>query len=276
MWGQSWKDRQMDLDVFLVDSDYIETMGLEIVEGRNFLSEGDTGRAYILNESAVREFGMESPVGEIVSGKTVVGVVKDFHFRSLHHEIGPLLLVYQQYTNPIVNVRISTENVSQIVADIKKAFDELAPGEPFEYHFFDESFEALYQREQKFEKLFLSFSVFAIFIACMGLFGLASFMAEQRTREIGIRKVLGASVGSVIILLSKEFATWVVLANVIAWPIAYYAMAKWLSNFAYRVGIEIWIFIVSGLFALLIALLTVSTKALKAAVSNPADSLRYE
>jgi putative ABC transport system permease protein len=219
---------------------------------------------------------MESPVGEIVSGKTVVGVVKDFHFRSLHHEIGPLLLAYQQYANPIVNVRISTENGSQIVADIKKAFDEVASGEPFEYHFFDESFEALYQREQKFEKLFLSFSVFAIFIACMGLFGLASFMAEQRTKEIGIRKVLGASVGNVIILLSKEFATWVVFANVIAWPVAYYAMTKWLSNFAYRSGIEIWIFIVSGLFALLIALLTVSAKALRAATSNPADSLRYE
>jgi putative ABC transport system permease protein len=276
MWGQNWNDKQMDLDVFLVDSDYIETMGLEIVEGRNFLSESDSGRAYILNESAVREFGMESPVGEIVSRKTVVGVVKDFHFRSLHHEIGPLLLVYKRYANPIVNVRISTENVSHTVADIKGTFDELAPGEPFEYHFFDESFEALYQREQKFEQLFLSFSVFAIFIACMGLFGLASFMAEQRTKEIGIRKVLGASVGSVIILLSKEFATWVVLANVIAWPIAYYAMTKWLSSFAYRISVEIWVFLVSGFFAFLIAIVTVSTKSLKAAVANPADSLRYE
>ncbi len=276
MWGQSWKDKQMDLDVFLVDHDYIETMGLEIVEGRNFLSESDAGRAYILNESAVREFGMESPVGETITENTVVGVVKDFHFRSLHHEIGPLLLAYRRVANPIVNVRISTENVSQTIAGIKEAFEELSPGEPFEYHFFDESFEALYQREQKFEQLFLSFSVFAIFIACLGLFGLASFIAEQRTKEIGIRKVLGASVGNVVLLLSKEFAKWVVLANVMAWPIAYYVLARWLSNFAYRVGLEIWVFMASGLIALLIALITVSTKALKVAVANPADSLRYE
>jgi putative ABC transport system permease protein len=276
MWGQNWKDKQMDLDVFLVDSDYIETMGLDIVEGRNFLSESDKGRAYILNESAVKEFEMDSPVGEIVGRNTVVGVVKDFHFRSLHHEIGPLLLAYQSDANPIVNIRISKENISQSVAEIKKTFDELAPGEPFDYYFFDESFDALYQRERQFEQLFLSFSVLAILIACLGLFGLAAFMAEQRTKEIGIRKVLGASTGNVMLLLSKEFVKWVVLANVIAWPIAYYAMTKWLSNFAYRSDMEIWIFVVSGLFALLIAIITVSTKALKAAVANPVDSLRYE
>jgi putative ABC transport system permease protein len=276
MWGQSWKDRQMDLDVFLVDSDYVKTMGLDIVEGRNFLSESDKGRAYILNESAVKEFGMDSPVGEIVGRSTVVGVVKDFHFRSLHHEIGPLLLAYQSDTNPIVNVRISKENINQTVADIKRTFDELAPGEPFDYHFFDESFDALYQREHQFEQLFLAFSILAILIACLGLFGLAAFMAEQRTKEIGIRKVLGASAGNVALLLSKEFVKWVVLANVIAWPVAYYAMAKWLANFAYRTGIEVWVFVVSGLFALLIALVTVSTKALRAAAANPTDSLRYE
>ncbi len=276
MWGRMWRDRQMDIDVFLVDPDYIETMGLEIVDGRNFLREGDKNRACILNESAVREFGMDSPVGESVNRHTVAGVVKDFHFRSLHHEIGPLLLVYQQDANPIVNVRISTDNVSQTIASIRGTVDELAPGAPFEYHFLDESFEALYQREQKFEKLFIFFSAFAVFIACLGLFGLASFMAERRTKEIGIRKVLGASTGNVVLLLSKEFTKWVVLANIVAWPIAYYAMVKWLSNFAYRIGIEIWVFIVSGVIAFLIALVTVSTKSLKAAVANPADSLRYE
>ncbi len=276
MWGQSWNEKQMDTDVFLVDPDYIETMGLEIVEGRNFFRGSDRNRAYILNESAVREFGMDSPVGEIVSRNTVVGVVKDFHFRSLHHEIGPLLLAYQRDVNPIVNVRLSIQNVSRTIAFIKETCDELAPGFPFEYQFFDESFEALYQRELKFERLFFFFSAFAIFIACLGLFGLASFMAEQRTKEIGIRKVLGASVGSVVMLLTREFTKWVVLANVIAWPIAYFAMNRWLQNFAYRIHTEIWVFVVAGLIALVIALLTVGAKAIKAAVSNPSDSLRYE
>lgn len=276
MWGRIWRDRQMDIDVFLVDPDYIATMGLEIVDGRNFSSEGDRNRACILNESAVREFGMESPVGETINRQTVVGIVKDFHFRSLHHEIGPLLLVYQQDAYPIVNVRISTGNISQTIAGIRRAFDELAPGAPFEYHFLDESFEALYQREQKFEKLFFFFSAFAIFIACLGLFGLASFMTGQRTKEIGIRRILGASAGSVVMLLSREFTKWVVLSNIVAWPVAYFAMNKWLANFAYRIKIGAWVFIAAGLIALIIALLTVSSKAIKAALSNPADSLRYE
>lgn len=276
LWGRMWRDKQMDIDVFLVDPGYIPTMGLEIAEGRNFLKESDRKRTCILNESAAREFGMESPVGELVSRQTVVGIVKDYHFRSLHHEIGPLLLVYQQDANPIINVRISTENVGQTIAFIRKTLDELVPGEPFEYHFFDESFEALYQREQKFERLFFFFSAFAIFIACLGLFGLASFMADRRTKEIGIRKVLGASSGNVVLLLSREFTKWVVLSNVVAWPVAYFAMSKWLEDFAYRTKIGAWVFIASGLITLIIALLTVSSKAIKAALSNPADSLRYE
>ena len=276
MWGRMWRDRQMDIDVFLVDPDYIDTLGLEIVEGRNFLSEGDRSRACILNESAAREFGMESPVGEMLNRQTVVGIVKDFHFRSLHHDIGPLLLVYQQDANPIVNVRISAENIRETIASIRRTLDEIAPGAPFEYHFFDESFEALYQREQKFEKLFFFFSAFAIFIACLGLFGLASFMTGQRTKEIGIRKVMGASAGNVILLLSREFTKWVVLSNIVAWPVAYFVMNRWLENFAYRTRIGAWVFVVSGLVTLIIALLTVSSKAIKAALSNPADSLRYE
>jgi len=276
MWGRMWRDKQMDIDVFLVDPDYIPTMGIEIAEGRNFLKESDRNRTCILNESAAREFGMESPVGEMINRQTVVGIVKDFHFRSLHHEIGPLLLVYQQDANPIVNVRISTDNVGQTIASIRRTLDELIPGEPFEYHFFDESFEALYQREQKFEKLFFFFSAFAIFIACLGLFGLVSFMADRRTKEIGIRKVLGASTGNVVLLLCREFTKWVVLSNIVAWPVAYFAMNRWLENFAYRTKIGAWVFIASGIITLIIALLTVSFKAIKAALSNPADSLRYE
>jgi putative ABC transport system permease protein len=276
VWGRNWNDKLMDLDVFLVDPDYIDTMGLEIVDGRNFLKGSDAARAHILNESAVREFGMESPVGEVISGNTIVGVVKDFHFRSLHHEIGPLLLAYQRDANPIVNVRISTDNISKTIADIKRAYGELTPGVPFEYHFFDESFEALYQREQKFEKLFFFFSAFAVFIACLGLFGLASFMAEQRTKEIGIRKMLGASAGNVVLLLSKEFIKWVILANIIAWPVAYFTMNKWLQDFAYRISIGLWIFVVSAALALFIALITVSYQSIKTALADPVKSLRYE
>ncbi len=276
MWGRMWRDKQMDIDVFLVDPDYIDTMGLAIVDGRNFLKGSDRNRACILNESAVREFEMESPVGEQVSRQAVVGIVKDFHFLSLHHAIGPLLLVYQQDAYPIVNVRISTETIRETIASMRRALDEIIPGAPFEYHFFDESFEALYQREQKFEHLFFFFSAFAIFIACLGLFGLASFMAGQRTKEIGIRKVLGASAGNVVLLLSREFTKWVVLSNIVAWPVAYFVMNRWLENFSYRTKIGAWVFLASGLITLVIALLTVSSKAIKASLSNPADSLRYE
>lgn len=277
-WDIEKEGREIRCNVFMVDADYIETMGLNIVEGRSFSQEisSDIGRAFILNETAVKELELDSPIGETIRGATLVGVVKDFYFRSLHHEIEPLLLIYNPRACNIVNLRISSGNISETLAYIRGTWEELSPDHPFEYHFLDESFDRLYKAEEKFQKIFFSFSALAIFIACLGLFGLASYMAERRTKEIGIRKVLGASVSEIITLLSKEFTKWVVLANIFAWPISYFAMNKWLQNFAYRINVNLWTFLLAGSFALLIAMLTVSFQAFKAAVANPVDSLRYE
>lgn len=275
-WNLEWQEKQMDVNVFLVEPDYIKTMGLEIVEGRNFLIRSEKGRAFMFNESAVKEFGMESPVGEMIGGSSLVGVVKDFHYRSLHHEIGPLLLVYEQDFYKIFNVKISMDNVDVAIQSILSIFKDVLPEATLEYHFYDESFDALYHREKNFEQLFAYFSLFAIFIACMGLFGLVSFLVEKRTKEIGIRKILGASVVNMLFLLSKEFMKWLLLANLIAWPVAYYAMHKWLQNFAYRTGLHLWIFIAASLSVVVIAFLTISSKAVKAAYTYPVDSLRYE
>ena len=275
-WDLEWQEKQMDVNVFLVDPDYIKTMGLEIVEGRNFLTRSEKGRAFIFNESAVKEFGMESPIGEVIGGSSLVGVVKDFHYRSLHQKIGPLLLVYEQDFYKIFNVKISMDNVEGAIKSIRSIFNDVLPDAALEYHFYDESFDALYHREKKFEQLFAYFSLFAIFIACLGLFGLASFLVEKKTKEIGIRKILGASVVNMLFFLSKEFMKWVLLASLFAWPVAYYAMHKWLGNFAYRTGMHLWIFITASLSVVVIAFLTISSKAVKAAYSDPVDSLRYE
>jgi putative ABC transport system permease protein len=166
--------------------------------------------------------------------------------------------------------------ITGTLQSIENIWRELEPTHPFSYVFLDESFDRLYRLEQRMGQIFVSFTLMAIFISCLGLFGLASFTADQRTKEIGIRKVLGASVSNVVMLLSRDFTKWVILANVVAWPVAYLVMNKWLQNFAYRISLAIWIFVLSGVIALTIALLTVSTKALKAAVANPADSLKYE
>lgn len=175
-----------------------------------------------------------------------------------------------------ISVKLRPENLYVTLRAIEKLWKRMEPAYPFHYVFLDESFDRLYRSEQHMGQIFISFTLIAILIACLGLFGLASFTAEQRTKEIGIRKVLGASVSSVVLLLSRQFTKWVILANVVAWPIAYFAMNKWLQNFAYRIRLEVWMFILSGVIALIIAILSVSTKAVKAAVANPVDSLRYE
>jgi len=275
-WSIPWKENQVDMDVFIVDPEYVETMGLEIVAGRNFHRESDKGRAVILNQAAVQKLSIESPIGEKINESALVGVIKDFNFRSLHQEISPLVLFYERDVYPIVNIRLAPGNTARAVAGIRKIWNETLPGSVFEYHFFDESYDALYNRERKFEQLFVVFSAFTIFIACMGLFGLASFMAERRTKEIGIRKVLGASGGGIVLLLTRDFAGMVILANAIAWPAAYLMMSRWLANFAYSVRMELWVFPAAGMIALLVALLTIGFKAIAAAASDPVDSLRFE
>lgn len=276
-----------------IDPDYLETMDMQLAYGRGFSTEhpGDN-KAMILNETLVKQLGWDGPLGKTVSmmdladadnpGKgfievpyTVIGVVRDFHFESLHEKIRGHLMKLSGQANRI-SVRLRPGTIAGTIQSIENIWRELEPAHPFSYLFLDDSFDRLYRSEQRMGQIFISFTMMAIFISCLGLFGLASFTADQRTKEIGIRKVLGASVSNVVFLLSKDFTKWVILANVVAWPVAYLVMAKWLQNFAYRISLAIWMFILSGFIALIIAVLTVSTKALRAAAADPIESLRYE
>lgn len=270
------------------DEDYQETLGMELAAGRFFSKEfsGDSKTA-VLNETLVKELGWDEPIGKIVrmtdmvDGEfkeipyTVIGVVKDFHFESLREKIRGYVIKLSSGGSRL-SVKVSPENISGTIRSLENIWNEMSPAYPFEYSFLDERFESIYRAEQRVGKIFLSFTLITIFVACLGLFGLASFTAEQRTKEIGIRKVLGASVPNIVLLLSRQFTKWVLLANVIAWPVAFFTMRTWLQSFAYRIDMGIWIFILSGVIALGMALLAVSMKAVKAATANPVQSLRYE
>ena len=265
----------------VVDHDFIKTFGIELSEGRDFSRNypGDLDHAYILNETAVREIGWESAVGKelrIMNKGPVVGVVKDFHFRPLHQKIEPVALYIYPRLFQYISVRISPHEISRSIDHLKGIWQKLVPGQTFQYTFLDEDFDNLYRAEMRLGRIFTAATVLAVFIACLGLFGLAAFEAVQRTKEIGIRKVLGASVSGIMILLSKDFTKWVLIANLIAWPVAYYATSRWLNDFAYRTRIGFGLFVVASVLVLLTALLTVSYQALRAAVTNPADTLRYE
>lgn len=206
----------------------------------------------------------------------IIGVVKDFHFESLHQEISPIIFFIRKGDYRNISVRISPENIPLTMAFLKEQWSEYRPNYPFDYFFIDENFDELYRSEEKLGQVFGAFALLAIFIACLGLFGLASFTAEKRTKEIGIRKVLGAPVLGIIYLLSKEFTKWVIVANVIAWPLAYFVMQKWLQNFAYRTNVGLWIFVGAAGVSLVITLVTVSFQSVKAALADPVRSLRYE
>jgi len=268
----------------LVDYDYITTMGLELVKGRNFSEMNSTDSlAFILNESAVKWFGWEDPIGREFKGAlkkegkgTVIGVVRDFHDNSLHQSIEPLAFeIFPKHFNRFF-VKIRPEDVTATLNSIEKKWQKFDPQHPFEYSFMDEDYDKLYHSDQQMGNIFKYFSLLAIIIACQGLFGLAAYIAEQRTREIGIRKVVGASVLNIVSLLSGEFIKLVLFANIIALPIAYFAMNKWLQDFAYRINITWWIFLLAGTVALTMTLITVSFQSIKAAVANPVESLRYE
>ncbi len=279
--GQDPNEETLMRAVF-VDLDYFKTFGMEIVEGRSYSKEfpTDATEAIMVNEEAVRVMGMESPIGKRLSigdnNLKIIGVVKNYHFRSLRQEIDPLILICLPNQCGVLFARLKSENMPETIGYMENIWKEFAPGHPFNYRFLDEALDDLYRSEQRIGTILRYFSILAIFISCLGLFGLASFMAEQRTKEIGIRKVLGASVSNIVLLLSREFTKWVLLANIIAWPVAYYAMYKWLQSYAYSTNIALWSFILSGVIALVIATVAVSYQSIKAAVTNPADSLRYE
>ncbi len=268
--------------VLMVDHDFLKTLGMELIQGRDF-SRGfatDEKEAVILNESAVKRFGWESPLGKNIKTEnkdgTIIGVVKDFHFQSLRQLIEPVVIYISPNFFEYVSVRISSDNIPSILAFLKGKWKELAPNQPFEYFFLDSDFDSVYRSEERVGKILAGSTALAIFIACLGLFGLASFAAEQRTKEIGIRKVLGASVANIVSMLANEFVRWVLIANIIAWPVSYYAMSRWLQNFAYRTSIEPGAFLLAAFIALGIAILTVSFQSVRAALANPVDSLRYE
>lgn len=270
----------------IVDPDYIKALGLKLAAGRNFSWErpSDWNDGYILNESAARMIGWtpDSAIGQPFVAwyhrGHVIGVVKDFNFRSLRQGIEPVVMVMDSSLLSVqgVVIKISSQDIRKTLSYIEKTWKQFSPDFPFDYHFLDQSFDRLYQSEQRLSEIFGAFSLLSVLIACLGLFGLASYAVQERTKEIGIRKVLGASVPQIVNLVANDFIKLVLIANVIAWPLAYYAMNKWLQNFAYRTDIGLWIFVLSGILALAIALLTVSSQAIKAARANPVESLRYE
>ncbi|HEA30671.1 MAG TPA: ABC transporter permease [Leeuwenhoekiella sp.] len=268
-----------------VDYDYIPTLGMEMIKGRNFSADfGTDSTAIILNEAAVKLAGFKDPIGKKIytfgSDKTpisytVIGVVKNFNFESLRQQVGPLS--FSLGANDWVSAyRFSTTDVGALINTIEGKYKAASPEMPFKYEFLDEAFDTMYRQEQRVGKVALTFAFLAIVIACLGLFGLATYIAEQRTKEIGIRKVLGASVSSIVSMLSKDFIKLVLIAFIIAIPIAFWTMHEWLQEFAYRINISWWIFLATGGTALLIALLTVSFQAIKAAIANPVKSLRTE
>ncbi|MGD8779737.1 MAG: ABC transporter permease [Ignavibacteria bacterium] len=272
------------------DVNFAKTFQLNIEQGR-YYREGSAAdsQSVVINKAAVKAFRLpDNPIGEEITelGRVaeenrnlrIIGVVENFNFESLHSEIGPVILsvFWPNGFGRYLSVRIAPGNINSTIDYIESKWHNYAGKQAFEYSFFDDDFAKLYAAEETSKRLFTAFSILAIFIACLGLLGLAAYTSEQRTKEIGIRKTLGASVVSILVLLSREFTKWIIIANLTAWPLAYYMMNNWLQNFHYRIEISWITFIASGVAALLVALITVSTQALKAAYSNPVDSLKYE
>ncbi len=284
--GQS-EETSISWRTLAVDADFLPAMGLQLVAGRNFDAAvgSDSSAAFIVNEAFARAVGWEEPLGKsyeydfrLDSPKSgsVIGVVKDFHYASLHQAVEPLVMHIWPAHYRVLSLRLARGDIQSTLAQLDDIWQDLLPGLPFEHFFLDETYERLYQKERSLGQIFSVFTLLAIGIACLGLFGLSAFAAEQRTREIGIRKILGASTGSLSYLLSREFIILVVVANLLAWPIAWYGADAWLQNFAYRSAIDWYLFPLAAFGALLIALATVSVRAIKIAMANPVKALRHE
>jgi len=285
--GAEGVERSFSLNANMTDETYAETMGLEMVKGRYFSRDFGTDTAKIvLNETAVNLLEWEDPIGKITylwgdrnRPYEVIGVVKDYHWESKHMKIRPqaLMLLDNRFGSPYyLSVRFAGSDYQKITRVLREEWEKYVPAIPFEYEILDKHYESIYQNEKQTRSLLYVFAMIAIFISCLGLFGLASFMAERRTKEIGIRKTNGATTGNILRLLSLDFTRWVLLANIIAWPVTWFAMKRWLESFAYRVNIPLWIFAAGGSIAFVIALATVCFHAIKASSQNPGMSLRYE
>ncbi len=283
MFSVPGSSEQISIFYIDVDHEYVDTYKLELLAGRAFSKEfgTDTAGTLMLNKAAVDRIGWtaEEAAGNELSYfpgiRKVVGVVKDFNYRSARTKIEPLALVIYPPHLSQISVRIQPVNFAGTLKIIESKWKELFPGEQFEYSFLDDRIDQLYQREKKTQNIFVVFSA-SIFISCLGLFGLAAFTAETRTKEIGIRKVLGATTQNAIMLLSKDVVKWIIIANVIAWPVGWYIMDTWLQNFAYQVEVGWPVFIMAFMITLIISLTTYSFQALKAAYANPVDSIKYQ
>ena len=278
-----------------VDPEFVKTMKIKLVAGRDFSRENpaDQNSSILVNETLVKEYGWTDAIGKKLPGRfphQIVGVMKDFNIESLHTKIRPLVLAmspdsiprladdvsFSSSPQPRLTIRLSAGNIPSQIQILKNTWQEIAPNQEFEYNFLDQNLEKQYVQEERTASIVKLASGLSIFIACMGLFGLVTLSVTRRMKEIGIRKVLGASSGSIVGLLSKEFVKLILLASLIAFPIAWWALDKWLADFAYRVNMEWWVYAISGSLALIIALLTVSFQAIKAAITNPVKSLRTE
>ncbi len=267
------------------------TFGLELTAGRNFSPQmgSDSVDALLINEAAARKLGWEDAIGKTIRvristpegpgwhPRKVIGVIKDFHYTNLHESIEPLVIIWSS-PSPFtyLSIRIETTDISRTLDMIRDRWDQLSGGAPFDYFFVDQRFAEQYRAEERLGKIAISFSLLAIFVACLGLFGMASHSARRRTKEIGVRKVHGATTRGIAALLTTELVKWVLIANVIAWPIAYYIMHRWLQTFAFRTSISPSIFVLSGAMTLVVAIATVGYQAVQAARANPVDSLKYE
>lgn len=287
------QDEHWTMQTLFVDPDYLPALGIELAEGRNFSREfgSDVDQAFLVNETAVRQFGWQEPLGKqiawpsdlrrrddasLVKKGQVVGVVRDFNVTSLHQAIEPVLLQIRPQSYRYLALRLQPEELNETLAHVQGVWQEFSPAYPFEFFFLDESFDRLYQADQRIGRIVAVFSGLAILVACLGLFGLAAFAAEQRTREIGIRKVLGASVPGLAKLLVQEFVLLVLTAAVVGGVVAFFALRQWLQGFAYRVEVSLLMLATAGFLALAIAVLTVSYQAVKTALANPAEVLRAE
>ncbi|MGD9344675.1 MAG: ABC transporter permease [Candidatus Aminicenantes bacterium] len=276
--GKDGQTVRMDIRFDYVDYDFLDVFKIEMAQGRNFSRDfSEDESSVIVNETAVKQLGWTKPIGKKLPGRDeyhVIGVVKDFYFASLHQKIEPMMFLLGEGAR--IAVRIMPGNVQNRIALLKRVFESNTQTQPFDYFFLDDRFNQIYQKDQRTGEIFGYFSLLAIFIACLGLLGLASYTVERRTKEIGIRRVLGASAYRIVALLGKEYVRLVIIANIIAWPVAFFAMKKWLQNFAYRIDLSVWMFILAAAAALVIAFVTVSYQTFKAALANPADTLRYE
>jgi len=287
--GWEWEGRDPNVNplvtYFGVDPDFLQTFQIELAQGESFRQTGHTLTMAIINERFADIIGNPDIIGSRLSQEDmqlqIIGVVKDFHFTPLYQEIGPAIIyfdpsysVMQRYR--YLFIRLNPGDIRRSLAHIEGTVKSFNPGFPFEYRFLDDDYDRLYRGVEREMTIVRTFTFLAILISCLGLFGLAAYTAEQRTKEIGIRKILGASTPGIMTLLSKQYALWVLAANIIAWPVSYFLMKSWLLDYPYRIGLGLPLFLTAGALSLLIAQFTVGFQSLRAARSNPVDSLRYE